>query len=111
MVTSPGGGDVDDKGYQIPGLRLGVRDAKANLSWALREVKQGREIVITEYGKPLARLVPARALSLEERLAEMERRGEIEPVGKPRSKPLPLFDVPEGLVERLLEEGREWPRR
>lgn len=97
-----------DGGTQ-PDVFLGVRDAKANLSWAIREVKQGRQIVITEYGIPVARLVPARASTLEEVLAEMESRGEIEPAGMPLARPLPLFDVPEGLIERLLEEGREWP--
>ena len=37
----------------------GVREARQNLSALLDEVKQGREIVITERGRPVARLVPA----------------------------------------------------
>ena len=102
-TTTPTG----DGEYKIPDLRLGVRDAKTNLSWALREVKQGKEVVITEYGKPIARLVPARALSLEERLAEMESRGEIEPASRPSRKlVLPLM-IPGDLAQKLLEEGRE----
>ena len=36
----------------------GVREARQNLSALLEEVKQGREIVITERGRPVARLVP-----------------------------------------------------
>jgi prevent-host-death family protein len=36
----------------------GVREARQNLSALLDEVKQGREIVITERGRPVARLVP-----------------------------------------------------
>ena len=93
--------------YQIPDLILGVRDAKANLSWALREVKQGKEVVITEYGTPIARLLPARPLSLEERLAEMESRGEIEPATAPKmSITLPL-DIPGDVALKLLEEGRK----
>jgi prevent-host-death family protein len=36
----------------------GVRDARQNLSTLLDEVKRGREIVITERGRPVAKLVP-----------------------------------------------------
>jgi prevent-host-death family protein len=36
----------------------GVREARQNLSALLDEVKKGREIVITERGRPVARLVP-----------------------------------------------------
>jgi len=98
---------ADEGVYQIPDLILGVRDAKANLSWALREVKQGKEVVITEYGTPIARLLPARPLSLEERLAEMESRGEIEPATAPKmSITLPL-DIPGDVALKLLEEGRK----
>jgi len=37
----------------------GVREARQNLSALLEEVKRGREVVITERGRPVARLVPA----------------------------------------------------
>jgi prevent-host-death family protein len=36
----------------------GVREARQNLSALLEEVRKGREIVITERGRPVARLVP-----------------------------------------------------
>ena len=36
----------------------GVREARQNLSALLDEVKAGREIVITERGRPVAKLVP-----------------------------------------------------
>ena len=36
----------------------GVREARQNLSTLLDEVKKGREIVITERGRPVAKLVP-----------------------------------------------------
>ena len=36
----------------------GVREARQNLSALLDEVKKGREILITEHGRPVARLVP-----------------------------------------------------
>jgi prevent-host-death family protein len=37
----------------------GVREARQNLSALLDEVKRGREVVITERGRPVAKLVPA----------------------------------------------------
>jgi prevent-host-death family protein len=40
--------------------QAGVREARQNLSKLLREVRQGREIVITERGVAVARLVPMR---------------------------------------------------
>jgi prevent-host-death family protein len=36
----------------------GVREARQNLSALLEEVKKGRVIVITERGRPVAKLVP-----------------------------------------------------
>lgn len=39
--------------------RAGIREARQNLSVLLDEVKKGRQVVITDRGKPVARLVPA----------------------------------------------------
>jgi len=36
----------------------GVREARQNLSALLEEVRKGREVVITERGRPVAKLVP-----------------------------------------------------
>jgi len=36
----------------------GVREARQNLSALLDEVKKGREVMITEHGRPVAKLVP-----------------------------------------------------
>jgi prevent-host-death family protein len=38
---------------------ISVSEAKATLSEQLRHVKRGEEVVLTERGKPVARLVPA----------------------------------------------------
>ncbi len=49
---------------------IGIREARINLSRLIRDVKYGMEIVITDRGTPVARLVPAQGadLSLEDRL-------------------------------------------
>lgn len=36
----------------------GIREVRQNLSALLREVRKGREIVITDRGQPVARLLP-----------------------------------------------------
>jgi len=38
--------------------KAGIREARQNLSALIEDVKKGREIVITERGRPVARLVP-----------------------------------------------------
>jgi prevent-host-death family protein len=38
----------------------GIREARQNLTALIEEVRKGREITITDRGKPVARLVPPR---------------------------------------------------
>ncbi|MCI0589942.1 MAG: type II toxin-antitoxin system prevent-host-death family antitoxin [Planctomycetes bacterium] len=41
----------------------GIREARQNLSALLEEVRKGREVLITDRGRPVARLVPPRPSS------------------------------------------------
>jgi prevent-host-death family protein len=43
----------------------GIREARQNLTALLNEVRKGREVVITDRGKPVARLLPPRDESAE----------------------------------------------
>lgn len=45
------------------GLTAGIREARQNLSQLIDEVRRGRDVVITDRGRPVARLVgpPARS--------------------------------------------------
>jgi prevent-host-death family protein len=53
-----------------------VTGLKMSLSAYLRQVKAGEEVLITEHGRPIARLLPiAGPPSLAEHLNEMEKRG------------------------------------
>jgi prevent-host-death family protein len=54
-----------------------VSELKASLSEFLSGVKSGEEIVVTERGRPIARLVPIRAPEIEQdaRMAELARQG------------------------------------
>jgi prevent-host-death family protein len=47
---------------------VGLRELRANLSSYLGAVKNGRSYVLTEHGKPVARLVPIEGQSNYERL-------------------------------------------
>lgn len=53
-----------------------VSRLKMSLSAYLRQVKSGEEVLITERGRPIARLSPiAGPSSLAEHLGEMEKKG------------------------------------
>lgn len=43
------------------GITAGIREARQNLSVLIEQVKKGREVVITDRGRRVARLVPPRA--------------------------------------------------
>ena len=53
-----------------------VSQLKMSISACLRQVKSGEELLITEHGRPVARLLPvADIAALPEHLAEMEKKG------------------------------------
>jgi len=43
--------------------KAGVREARQNLTGLLDDVRRGREVVITERGRPVAKLVPIKSQS------------------------------------------------
>ena len=88
-----------------------VSELKARLSEYLNQVKAGMEVLITDRGKPVARLVPiSRSKDLKESLTRMDKQGLI----RLGSGKLPKDfwrmqrpDDPEGLVLKALLEERE----
>ena len=53
-----------------------ITELKNSLSAYLRSVKAGEEVLITDRGRPIARLVPVSPSdSIEERMDDLERRG------------------------------------
>lgn len=60
-----------------------VSKLKMSISACLRQVKAGEELLITEHGRPVARLLPVGDIaSLPEHLAEMEKKGLLKRAGK-----------------------------
>ena len=84
---------------------------KAKLSEHIALVKRGEEVIITEHGKPVARLVPMGPPSSdEERVRRLVERGAVRPGRgdwRRHLADLPICQVAEGTVERLMEEERE----
>ena len=55
---------------------VGVRELRLQLSRYLSAVKEGQELVVTEHGHPIARLIPTQANST--RLADLIAHGDAE---------------------------------
>lgn len=74
-------------------VSVGVRKLKASLSEYVREVKSGGTVIVTERGRPVARLIPETPVSPEpslmERVNYLVSTGAIKWNGKklPRAKP------------------------
>ena len=88
-----------------------VSDLKARLSEYLKRVKGGAEILITDRGKPVARLVPVpRAKITRDALVQMEKQGLIK-VGSGKlpkdfwAMPRPE-DPGESVLSALLDERK-----
>ncbi|MGH9468638.1 MAG: type II toxin-antitoxin system Phd/YefM family antitoxin [Terriglobales bacterium] len=90
---------------------VGVRELKAKLSEYLRKVQAGEAVQITDRGKAVAEIVPAgwaASSQVSPELAEAIRRGEVTPPSKPGPIELkPIVKMPEGFVQKLLDEMRE----
>jgi prevent-host-death family protein len=71
----------------------GVREARQNLSALLDEVKKGREVVITERGRPVAKLVPPD-----------RPRGKVVPNLQAFRRTMPVLDPP---LSRTVTEERD----
>jgi prevent-host-death family protein len=88
---------------------LGIREVKTHLSSLLKKIKEGQEIIITERGKPIGKIIsfPTKDLSLENRIQQFENKGLLEPLSKKAGRRLPPpLPAPVGLAQRYLQEGR-----
>src|SRR6266498_3735775 len=95
-------------------VTAGVAELKARLSEYLKCVKAGEEIIITERGKAIARVVPfTRSGPTPAEYDEMIKAGIIRPAKQPGGLPPDFWDRPRGadaegsLLKALLEEREE----
>ena len=69
-------------------MRIGLRQANQQFSKAVKAVKAGEEVVLTERGKPIAVIKPlARGHDTEARIRELEAAGLLRPAAKPGPMP------------------------
>lgn len=94
-------------------INAGVREAKMHLSKLLRHVKNGNEVVLTDRGRPVGRIVPidAKELSLEERIQRLEDQGVLGPPPKGQAKAIPQpIPIADSMAQRYLREDRDGGR-
>jgi prevent-host-death family protein len=89
-----------------------VSQLKASLSEYLSFVKDGEEVLITERGKPIAKVVPIDGASkVSARRMELARRGIIRlgrgRVSEETAKGLPVVNIPQDVLAGIMDEVRE----
>jgi prevent-host-death family protein len=72
---------------------VGVRDLKASLSRYLGRVRAGETIVVTDRGRPVARIVP---VAIPEHIARLMAEGRVTWSGKPFAPPKNAFKLKPG---------------
>jgi prevent-host-death family protein len=82
---------------------VGVRELKNSLSAFLDRVKSGEEVVVTDRGKPVARLVPIDRST--ERLNQLIAAGLVTPPRRPKTKARPSIKA-NGTVSDLIADQR-----
>jgi prevent-host-death family protein len=93
----------------LPARRIGIREARSQLGDLIQSVRQGAEWVITDRGRPVARLtaINPETMTLDDRLKKLETEGRISPAphgAAPLPPPLPL---PGTSAQELLREDRD----
>jgi len=89
---------------------VGIREAKVHLSRYLKLVQKGKEVVITDHGRPVGKIVPigCRDLPLTERIDRLVERGIMEPLSGERMVHIPPpIPVPRGAAQATWQENRD----
>ena len=88
---------------------IGVRELRQRASEYLRQVEAGRTLEITAHGRPVARLIPIRAVTRREQLVEQGRivpgAGELLELGPP-VRPTRRAPRPTELLRRARADER-----
>jgi len=68
---------------------IGIRELKAHLSEALREVQRGEQLRVTVRGRPVADVVPTGPRAGEDPLRELVAAGQLTPPSQSRGRRAP----------------------
>ncbi len=86
-------------------MDVGIRELRAHLSRYVEQVKGGEEIVVTEHGRPVARLVP---LNGERKIDRLIREGVLIPARRPKGEaPEPIEVEGDLRLSELVLEMRD----
>ncbi len=89
---------------------VGIRDAKIHLSKFLKIVQQGNEVILTDRGRPVGKIVPiqAKELPISARLKKLEDKGllEVLPGNFKKKVPSPI-PVHDNIAQSFLKEDRK----
>ena len=94
-------------------INAGVREAKMHLSKLLRHVKNGNQVVLTDRGRPIGKIVPieSKELSVAERIQKLEDQGVLGPPPGGQDGPTPHpIPIPDGVAQQYLKEDRNGER-
>jgi len=87
--------------------QVGVRELKNQLSRYLKRVQEGEEIIVTEHGRSVARLLPVLTPPLKKDLEPLLREGTVRwSGGKPRGSSRRPVIQGRPLSEIVVEERR-----
>lgn len=85
-------------------MDVGIRELRAGLSRYVERVKSGEEIVVTEHGRPVARLVP---LNGERKIDRLIREGVVTPArSRTGWRPEPITPKSGATVSDIIIEQR-----
>lgn len=90
-------------------MQMGLREANQNFSKAIKAVKAGQEVVLTERGKPIATIKPLKVKPNGDAVVRrLEAAGLLRPAQKP--SPVPAWSprpLKGGPLSRTLREERD----
>ena len=70
-------------------MRVGLREANQNFSKLIKKVRGGKEVILTDRGKPVARLTSISEEITEDRIKRMEEAGLL--IAPRKRGPMPPF--------------------
>ena len=90
-------------------ISIGIREAKTHLSKLLKMVQKGKEVILTDRGHPVGKIVPIsdESRGLSERIRKLEEEALLEPPNKETPiipHPIPVQDE---IAQKYLQEDRD----
>jgi len=90
-------------------MRIGLREANQRFSKAIKAVKEGEEVVLTERGKPIAIIKPLAEKGEEDRvILRLRAAGLLRAASKPKPMPSWVPRTPKGApLSQTIREDRD----